>query len=304
MKISILGAGAMGMLFGAYLSRRNQVWLVDVDEGRVNRIRSDGVAVREKDGSEGHFFPQAVTDTAALGKMDLVIVFVKSMYTLSALESNRRLLGKDTYLMTLQNGAGHEEKLLRFTDPEHVIIGTTQHNASVLGDGYTFHGGSGHTSIGSSGSGGQGLGEIAEEFTRCGIECSVCDDVKKQIWMKLFTNASASALTAVLQVPLGYIYDDPDARAAMHALCREAVEVANAEGGARFDVPEAIESVENVCKGSGGGYTSIYADIKNGRRTEVDSISGAVVDTAKRLGVPAPCHEMIVRLIHAMERRP
>ena len=66
MKISILGAGAMGMLFGAYLSRRNQVWLVDVDEGRVNRIRSDGVAVREKDGSEGHFFPQAVTDTAAL----------------------------------------------------------------------------------------------------------------------------------------------------------------------------------------------------------------------------------------------
>lgn len=79
--------------------------------------------------------------------MDLVIVFVKSMFTRAALETNRNLIGPDTYLMTLQNGAGHEKQLLEFVDREHVIIGSTQHNSSILADGYVNHGGgAGHLS--------------------------------------------------------------------------------------------------------------------------------------------------------------
>ena len=62
--------------------------------------------------------------------------------------------------------------------------------------------------------------------------------------------------------------------------------------------------VETVCKNAPNGYTSIYADVRDGRRTEVDTISGSVVDAAHALGVSVPCHEMIVSLIHALERRP
>jgi 2-dehydropantoate 2-reductase len=67
---------------------------------------------------------------------------------------------------------------------------------------------------------------------------------------------------------------------------------------------DVIAGVETVCKNAPNGYTSIYADIRDGRRSEVDTISGSVVEAARRLGVSVPCHEMIVSLIHALERRP
>lgn len=304
MKISILGAGAMGMLFGGYLSQNNEVWLLDTDRRRIDQIISDGVTVREKDGTERRFYPHGIAESAGLPQMDLVLVFVKSMFTLAALSQNRGLIGENTYLMTLQNGAGHEANLLQFADRAHVIIGSTQHNASVLGGSHTCHGGAGETSIGLLDGGSEALAGIAENFSSCGLQCVTSDDVKRQIWTKLFTNTAASALTAVLQVPLGFLSEDPYAHQLMVALCKEAVAVANAESGAEFDEAKVIAGVEAVCRNAKEGYTSIYADIKNGCRTEVDTISGSVVEAAHRLNVSAPYHEMLVSLIHALENRP
>ena len=304
MRITVLGAGAMGMLFGGYLSRKNEVYLVEINEERVREINENGVLIREKDGTEGRYFPKAVSKTEGIGPVDLVIVFVKAMFTVDALSSNRGLIGPDTYLMTLQNGAGHEAKLLQFADAQHVIIGSTQHNSSIIENGHVNHGGSGKTSIGLPAGGSEVLQPIAENLTACGFECVTSNEVKKQIWTKLFTNTAASSLTAVLQVPLGYIYSDPAARELMVKLCKEAVAVANAEGFAKFDEGEVVAGVETVCKNAPNGYTSIYADVRDGRRTEVDTISGSVVDAARALNVPVPCHEMIVSLIHALERRP
>ena len=304
MKIAVLGAGAMGMLFGGYLSRKNEVYLVEVNEDRVRFINENGLKVREKDGSDGHFFPKAVSRTDGIGPVDLIIVFVKAMFTVDALSHNRGLIGPDTYIMTLQNGAGHEAKLGQFTDMAHVVIGSTQHNSSVIENGHVNHGGSGRTSIGLPGGGSEALQPIADTLTACGFECVTSNEVKKQIWTKLFTNTAASSLTVVLQVPLGYIYSDPAAHELMVKLCKEAVAVANAEGFAHFDEAEVIDGVETVCKNAPNGYTSIYVDVRDGRRTEVDTISGSVVDAAHALNVPVPCHETIVSLIHALERRP
>lgn len=301
MNIAILGAGAMGMLFGGYLSRENQVWLIDVDQRRVEEIQKAGVTVEEKDGEE-RFTPQAVTDSRDLPVMDLVVVFVKAMYTENALETNRSLLGENTYLMTLQNGAGHENRLLKFADREHVIIGSTQHNSSVAGSSKVRHGGGGKTSIGLVSGDSGSIVPIAETFTRCGFACTTSNQVQKQIWSKLFLNTSASSLTAVLQVPLGFILDNPYACSLMEQLAKEAVAVANASG-LGFDEGEVIEGIKTVLDNGRGGYTSIYADIRDGRRTEVDTIAGSVVEAAREKNIPVPCHETIVSLIHAMEGR-
>lgn len=303
MNISILGAGAMGMLFGGYLSQKNKVWLVERNAARVDKINRDGVLVREKSGEEKQFYPTAVVESADLPKMDLVLVFVKSMFTVDALSQNRTLLDEKTYLMTLQNGAGHEAKLLQFANQDHVIIGSTQHNASILGNGHTNHGGAGKTSIGLLNGHSKAIIHIAENFSACGLECETCDDVQRQIWTKLFTNTAASSLTAVLQVPLGFIHEDYYARQLMVELCKEAVRVANAQGIASFDETEVISCVDAVCQNAKNGYTSIYADIKNGNRTEADAISGSVIEAAHAANIPVPYHEMTVRLIHALENK-
>lgn len=303
MRVAVLGAGAMGALFGGYLSRRHEVLLVDVDRALVDAIERDGITIEEPDGSRQVCRPRAVTDTAGLAPADLIIVFVKAMYSHSALAANRALIGPDTYLMTLQNGSGHEETLLDFVDRAHVIIGTTQHNSAVCAPGHIRHGGSGQTHIGGLDGGAAHLQPFADAMTRCGLETDCRDNVRKLIWEKLFTNVSASALTAALQVPLGFITQDAHAWALCERLIREAVAVANAEG-MDFDAAQKIAEVRAVCENSPEGITSICADVRAGRRTEVDTISGSVVRASRRSGVPAPGHELLVELIHALEGKP
>lgn len=302
MRIAVLGAGAMGALFGGYLSRENDVLLVDVNQALVEKINRDGVRVEEPDGTAQVFRPCALTDTAGQAPVDLMIVFVKAMYSRGALESNRGLIGPDTYLMTLQNGKGHEDKLLEFADKAHVIIGTTQHNSAVGELGSVRHGGSGDTHIGCLEGDVKRLQPVADAFSACGLAATCDGNVQKLIWDKLFTNVSASVLTAVLQAPLGYIAENEDAWALCRQLIHEAVQVANQEGMG-FDEEEKLREVRAVCENSPLGITSICADVRAGRRTEVDTISGSVVRASRKAGVPVPAHEVMVRLVHALEQR-
>lgn len=303
MRIAVLGAGAMGALFGGYLSRGNDVLLVDVYQALVDKINADGVQIQEPDGSVTVCRPLAVTNTQNQAPVDLIIVFVKAMYSESALSANRGLIGSHTHLMTLQNGSGHQDTLGKFVDKEHIIIGTTQHNSALGTLGSIKHGGSGLTHIGCLQGDVTRLQPIADSFTACGLACDCDANVQKLIWDKLFTNVSASALTGALQVPLGYITENEYAWALCETLIREAVAVSNGDGMG-FDAEEKIAEVRAVCENSPQGITSICADLANGRKSEVDTISGSVVNASRRNGVPAPSHAFLVQMIHALETRP
>ena len=300
MKIAVLGGGAMGSLFGGYLSRQNDVLIVDVNEALVRKINDTGLKITEPDGSSALYHPRAATVTAGEAPADLVIVFVKAMFTRSALAANRALIGSSTRVMTLQNGSGHEQTLREFVDEERIIIGTTQHNSAVTGLAEIRHGGAGMTHLGRvRGEAGE-LAALAEAFSACGLETDCSSNVKALIWDKMFTNVSASVLTGVLQTPLRGILASGAAWSICEQLVREAVAVAAGEG-LHFDAEEKVREVRAVCERSPEGITSICADLAKGRRTEVDTISGSVVAAARRNGVPAPTHELMVSLVHAME---
>lgn len=301
MKIAIIGAGAMGMLFGAYLSRENDVVLLEKDGERVNKINSCGIKMREN-GVDSVFSVKAAQIDQYLPEApaELVIVFVKSMFEREALENAKAVIGENTYLMTLQNGEGHEAVLLDYAAADRVIIGTTQDNSSVIENGYINHGGAGHTYIGLVSGDVSRIAHIAESFCRCGFDTETAENIKRLIWNKLFLNASASALTALFQSNLGFVVDDPYAWQLAGSLIAEAVAVANADGQS-FDVDAVTAEIKGHLERSKGGYTSIYADIKAGRKSEVDTISGAVVKVAERLGVDVPNMKFVVTAIHAME---
>jgi len=303
LKIAVLGAGAMGSLFGAYLSEKNDVVLIETDREKVRLINSDGITVKEHEGEKTIRIKALLPEEAASFRIaDLLIVFVKAMYENEALEGVRTLIGSDTYLLTLQNGEGHEEVLKRFTLPERVIIGTTQHNSSVIKPGHIYHGGGGETFIGPIAGQPNRLKFISDNFISCGIKTTVSDNVKELIWKKLFLNASASVLTGILQVRLGYIVENEAAWSLAQELIREAVETANLDGMS-FDVNKVTQEISEQLKRSRSGYTSIYADLKSGNKTEVDTISGAVLKAAERLGAAVPMTRFAISLVHAMEGR-
>jgi len=302
LRIAILGAGAMGMLFGGYLSKENDVVLIDTDKSKVDAINESGVSIRETDGTIRSAKLPAALSAEGLSAADLVILFVKSMDSRNALQSNLKLIGPATQVMSMQNGAGHETVLREFVPDERIILGITQHNSSIVGPGIIHHGGGGQTYIGAIAGEVQRLKSVQAAFAGSGFPTELSDNVQRKIWEKLFINSSASALTAVLQTSLGHIVDNRHAWLLAKQLVREAVAVANGDGMG-FEEEIVLEGLQQLLERARDGYTSIYADIRDGRKTEVDTISGAVVAASRRNGVPAPSHEFVVNLIHALEGR-
>jgi len=300
MRIAILGAGAMGMLFGGYLSKDNEVILIDIDRTKVDEINNNGIRIKESDGNIIEVNPKASMSAEGLGKIDLVIVFVKAMDLRKALVSNLDLISPNTYVLSLQNGSGHDAVMKEFIAGERVVIGTTQHNSSIIEPGVVHHGGGGKTFIGLIGCKGNELKGIQDAFNRCNLETEIVDDIQRKIWEKLFTNVSASVLTAILQTQLGFLIQSKHAWLLTEQLIKEAVAVANGEGMA-FEEEKIGNQVHRLLENASDGYTSIYADIRDGRKTEVDTINGAIVLAGKRNHVPTPSHEFVVGLIHAME---
>lgn len=300
MKIIVIGAGAMGSIYGGRLSSANDVMLIDTNEQLIEHVKENGI-ILEEGGVQKTYMPSIASSVDGVGTADLIILFTKAMYSHSALENVKSAIGKDTYLMTLQNGAGHERMLSQFVDTDHVIIGTTEDNGAVISLGVIHHGGKGVTNIGLlNGNRGKILEDIRETFDKCGFDVRIHDNIQQLIWDKLMTNVSLSVLTAILQCDMSYISSNDSAFAICRKLIGEAVAVASAMN-LEFDTEKVIQKVRSTSENNPGGYTSIMMDIKNGRKTEVDTISGAVVAKAHELGVPVLHHEMAVSLIHALE---
>lgn len=302
MKIVVIGAGAMGSIYGGHLSTHNEVYLVDTNQAVVEQINKEGLKIDEN-GVTNLYHPKAVVSAEGIGEADLVILFVKAIFSRAALESNRCLIGPGTRLLTLQNGAGHEDLLMEFVPKERVVIGTTEDNGAVLGMGHVRRGGVGNTNVGLLVEDTEGfLDTLKEAFDSCGFHVKVHENIQQLIWDKLFTNVSLSAVTGILQVDMGYIAANEYAWKMTKKLIHEAVVTATALG-LTCDEEAIVAKVKATSEASPNGITSIRADLANGRKTEVDTISGAVVRAAAKCGVEVPTHEFVVNMVHAMEGR-
>lgn len=120
MRIAVIGAGAMGSIYGGHLSQNNDVYLVDTAAPIVEQIAQNGLKI-EENGGETIYHPTAVTTTEGMEPVDLIILFVKSLYSRSALGGNKGIIGPDTYVMTLQNGSGHEDIIKDYVPEDHIV---------------------------------------------------------------------------------------------------------------------------------------------------------------------------------------
>jgi 2-dehydropantoate 2-reductase len=138
---------------------------------------------------------------------------------------------------------------------------------------------------------------------QCGFRAKIHENIQQLIWNKLFVNVALSAVTAVLNVKMGFIAKDPYAFALSSQLLHEAVTVAHALG-LEADEGHLLQEIKETSERVPEGITSICADLSKGRKTEVDTISGSVIRAAKKCGIAVPAHEFLVNMVHAMENRP
>lgn len=302
MKIAVVGAGAMGSLFGAMLAEAgNEVWLYDVWAEHVQTINKNGLTI-EREGQTRTLSIKATTDPKQIGQAQLVIIFVKSTHTASAAETARKLAGSDGAVMTLQNGMGNADILSGFIDPERVLAGTTSHGATMLGPGSIRHAGIGATTIGAWAETEQGrerARKLSDFFTKTGIETEAVDDVRSVLWNKLLINIGINAITALTAIKNGQILDLEITRKLSRNAVEEAMKIA---GEMNIKVrKDAVDHVYAVAEATAVNRSSMGQDVDNKRQTEIRTINGFIVREAKRLGLKAPVNETLTALVETLE---
>lgn len=301
MKIAIVGAGAIGCLYGAYLSRQNEVAFICRRRKVADSINHNGIVVYEPDGSKETFQTNvsAFVSGECREPMDLVIIIVKGADTETAVTSNMGMIDDHTMVMTLQNGAGNDGIIAKYIPMERIIIGTTRHNVVNLDNGNIRHSGGGATYIGSNIEGTQ-LEYIAELFREAGFETIVSENIQQILWSKLFVNLSINAFTAITKTQIGTLIDNRYAWFFAEKMICEAIDVAEAEG-MHFSYRDTLNAVHDICETVSTGFSSMSQDVMNCRTTEIDVINGFVVKRAQAHNVPAPYNQFVVNLIHAIE---
>lgn len=301
MKINILGAGAMGSLFGGLLAdARHDVTLLDVSNAQIDAIREHGLLIATDAGERRVRLPIQRPEEA-VGEPDWLIVFTKTLHTVAALEGSRHLIGPSTRLLSLQNGLGNADKLAAFADSSRVAIGMTTVPADLSAPGEVHSHGQGTIRlVMSDGHYDESLHTLAGALDAAGLPCSVDPATPSAIWEKVAFNTALNSLCAVTRRSVGALGMDPGGRRLAHAVAGEVLTVARAEG---HDVSDERTSstIDYALDHHLQHKPSMLQDLLSGRETEIDTLNGAVVRVATKHGLMVPRTEMLCVLVKMHE---
>jgi 2-dehydropantoate 2-reductase len=302
MRVVIVGPGALGSVIGAQLARRgHHVTLLGRRSPHLQALREHGLRLETLDGTSEQVAIAATDDPAVIGAAETVIVLVKAVDTVAAMDAIRPHIRPDHLVLTLQNGLGHVEKIRSTlgTGPR-ILVGVTSQAATRMGSGLVKHAGDGSTLVGYLDERDAGnAAELARVFTDAGLPAVSVPDIDRWIWRKLAVNAAINGLTALGGFVNGMIASDTALLDAAETIAEEVASVARASGielgGMRRVILEtAVATADN--------RSSMLQDLDARRPTEVEAIHGAVLAAGTEVGVATPVTQVIAALIRTKER--
>lgn len=302
MKFAVLGAGAMGCLYGAQLKKAGQdVVLIDVNVPHIEAINANGLLVKRESGEEYVSIPACrAQDYPSVA--DAVIVFTKSIFSAGALQSLSHAFGPNTQLISFQNGLGHETLMGEYADPDRIIIGTTNFPSDLVDNGVISTSGAGVTRMmTASGTVTSAVRELFEIFETAELNPELTPDVFQAIWEKVAFNAALNTLTAATLLPQGYLGQTKEGMELAHTIVDEVISVARAKG-IQADGGHVHENVDMLMTEHFDHCPSMFQDVLKGRQTEVAFINGAVVHEAQELGVPVPVCKVLYQLVSIFQQ--
>jgi 2-dehydropantoate 2-reductase len=296
MRIGIVGAGALGTLFGQRLAASNDVVLLERKRDVVETVNREGLKV------DGEARAVRVTsEPRELFGVQVLFVFVRATDTLRALRPFANELSPATAIVSLQNGLGNEEAIkTSLGSMISLVIGATTESALTVGSGDAKRIGDGTTVLGSAGASPATVNRVVALLVEAGLRASAAYDIRPHLWGKLIANAAINPVAALLDRHNGIVLTDPHAGDVARSLAQEAATVANAM---RIPLPftDPWSYVRTIVEQTAELDNSMLYDLRAGVPTEVDFINGAVVAAGRRAAVPTPYNETLAALVKARE---
>ncbi len=293
MRIAVIGAGGIGGYYGARLTMAGEDVVFLARGAHLQALRDRGLTVRTPSG-ESTLSVKAVADPVAVGPVDLVLFCVKSYDTQVAAESLRPLTGPQSLVLTLQNGLDNVEKIASVVGLENVLVGSVYVALQLVAPGVIAH---------SAGEGKIVFGQLAGDptdrtrsimaaFRHAGVPCDLSRDMPQILWEKFLFIAGIGGITALTRSGIGAILANAEGRDLLTASCAEVVAVARADGVdlGSDAVARAVRQAEALPP---QWRSSMARDLEDGRRLEVEALSGAVLRRARGHRLPTPVHQAI-----------
>ncbi|WP_055107455.1 ketopantoate reductase family protein [Paenibacillus ihumii] len=318
MKVEIVGAGALGLLFGGKLASSGEevrFWTKSEEQARL--LAEEGILLQEGEngapaiisGLAAYPLQKAASRCIGQENPDWVLVAAKQHHIDNALVSAiGPLLGEGTQILCFQNGIGHLELLAKAFPGTGVYAAITTEGAKRPSIRHVIRSGKGTTSIGLSAK----EGEKADLYSKnaaeklivaletAGFSAHLSKDIDREIYRKLLINAAINPLTAIWRISNGELLEKAERRLLLKQLCEEALAVYAAEGIV-FE-GDAYDAVAEVCRLTSSNMSSMLKDVLQGTPTEIDYINGRLVEMAKQTGTPVPGHETVWRLIRGFHQ--
>jgi 2-dehydropantoate 2-reductase len=302
MKITVVGAGAMGASYGGHLARAgHDVVLVDTWQDHIDAINQGGLRA---DGVLGdHRIKLPASAAPDVRPADVAIVFVDANNTASAAETLAGLLTPDGVAVTFQNGIGNVEKLQAALGAKRVLGGSSMCSAASRGPGHVTLTHMGTTSVGETDGARGGASDrvqaMVEALRGAGFEAEHEPNVMGLIWQKFVVNCAVNAIAATTGLRGGEIVRLPELDAFQDRVLEEVMAVTRAKQ-IRLPNPEIAAKIKAQCHKK-FNKPSMLQHVEAGRRTEIEALNGALIREAKALGIPTPNNEALVALLKGRE---
>jgi 2-dehydropantoate 2-reductase len=304
LQMTIIGLGAMACLFAGKLGRLAHITMLGSWPAQIEALNTGGLTLIHPDGRQSHHFVKAAADSVQSPPADVVLILVKTPNTAAAAQKAAAVLKPDGLAVTLQNGLGNLEIIAAVVGPERAAQGVTSDGAAMLRPGVVRHAGAGQSYLAENMAGtaevnerrNGRLKEVAALFNQGGFETQLVENADSLIWGKLAVNTGINPLTALLQVPNGFLIENDDARWLMSQAAQEAAAVA---AGLNIPLPyaNAAERAAEVARATAANHSSMAQDVARGAPTEIESICGPVVEHGRRLGLPTPVNGAFLALV-------
>lgn len=294
MKIAVIGAGGVGGYFGArWAAAGLDVWMLARGD-HLRAIRDDGLCVESPLGDVTVQLP-ASAEADDIGPVDLVMLATKTWQLESALEQIPPLLGPDTMVLTVQNGVEAPDQVGHTVGTHRVLGGTCRIISYISSPGTILHVGVQPSLVFGEPSGGmsQRVEDVLAALSRgAGMTLTASSDIQRDLWRKFLFFAATSGLGSISQAPIGGLRSVMPTRQLLEQAIQEVVDLGRARG-VDLDIDSTAQSMAFIDTLPPEGTSSLQRDVAEGRRTELEALSGAVVRLGTETGVATPVHGMI-----------